>query len=93
MATLDKYTQFNCFDIWQPRYKDRMVLLAAHRVGLHNKVVFTKAPHLGTDPYYVSGSTVKKYKKESNGKIACYAVPLDELEPLTLTNTSLQEVF
>jgi hypothetical protein len=85
-------TQFKCFEIWQPRYKDNTVLLACHKVGEHNKVTFTKAKHLGTDPYYVSGKVVKKYKKEDNGKIAVYSVPMDELEPLETFN-SWEEAF
>jgi hypothetical protein len=91
--TLDKYTQTSAFTIWTPRYHDQTVLLAAHKVGLHNKILFTKAKHLGTDPYYVSGKTIKKYKKESNGKIDCYAVPLGELEPLIINTRDLREVM
>lgn len=81
---LPKYTQFKCFDIWQPRFHDRTVLLADYKVGEHNKIIFTKAPSMGTEPYYVSGTTVKKCKKESNGKINCYVVPVSELEPLEI---------
>lgn len=69
-------------EIWSPRYHDQRVLLAAHKVGEHNKITFTKAPSMGTDPYYISGKNVKKFKKETNGAIAVYSVPLAELEPL-----------
>lgn len=94
---LPKYTQFHCFSIWEPRWRDRKVLLAKHKVGDHNKIVFsgnpaTKRNSMGDKPYYVSGTTVKKFKKESNGSIDCYAVPVSELEPLELIN-DLQEVI
>lgn len=85
---LDKYTQLHYFEIWEPRWKDKVVLLAAHKVGTHNKIKFTKTPSMGTEPYYIDGKTVKKYKKESNGRLMCYAVPLDKLEPLELSENS-----
>lgn len=79
---LPKTTQLQYHEIWRPRYHDRKVLLAKFRVGTHNKIVFTKAPHMGTDPYYISGDKVQKFGIESNGKIECYAIPINELEPL-----------
>lgn len=82
---LPKYTSMNFFSIWTRRYHDNRVLLAAHKIGQHNKVVFTKDPGMGTEPYYISGKTVKKYPKTSNGKISVYEVPVDEFEPLELT--------
>ena len=92
MAKLPKFTQFHYFDIWSPRWHDRRVLLAAHRVGTHNKIVFTKAPSMGDEPYYISGKEVKKYPKETNGRIDCYAVPVSAIQPLELTN-DYQEVY
>lgn len=89
---IGKYTQFTTYKIWAPRWHDRKVLLAAHRVGENNKVIFIKASSMGTDPYYVSGKTVKKYGKTSNNGLACYAVPLEELEPLELIN-DYREVY
>jgi hypothetical protein len=59
-------------------------LLADYKIADNNKVYFTEAPSMGEDPYYVSGRVVKKYKKESNGRINCYAVPLSELEPFMI---------
>lgn len=69
----------NYIEIWQPRYKDRKVLLACHKVAAHNKVVFTKAKHLEGQEYYIAGSVANTYPKETNGKIMCFAVPLEEL--------------
>jgi hypothetical protein len=76
------HTQMAFFQIFEPRWHDRKVLLAAHKVGTHNKIKFTRAKSLGVKPYYVSGAKVKKFKKESNGTIDCYSVPLSDLEPL-----------
>lgn len=90
---IDKYTPLNYFEIWQPRYYDNKVLLAAHKVGTHNKVVFTKAPSMGTQPYYISGAKVKRYKKEHNGKISVYAVPVDQFEPLEINERDLRSIL
>lgn len=85
---LDRLTPFHYFEIWEPVYSKKAVLLACHKVGTHNKVVFTKAPSMGEEPYYVSGKDVRKCKKESNGRINCYIVPLDKLQPLELSVNS-----
>jgi hypothetical protein len=90
---LAKYTPAAFFSIWQPRYRDKKVLLAKYKVQTHNKIVFTKAPSMGTEPYYVSGATVKKYKLEDNGKISCYAVPIDELEPLEIEERDIRAII
>lgn len=90
---LDKKTQFHAFEIWAPRWKDRKVLLAAHRVGTHNKVIFTKTKSLGDEPYYINGKTVKKYPKQLNGAIWVYCVPLDKFEPLELSENSIMELY
>lgn len=81
---LCKHIPLQLFTIWEPKYSTKRVLLKADKVRPHNKVVFTKAPSMGTEPYYISGKIVKKYKKEFNGQIFCHSVPLEELKPLTL---------
>lgn len=78
---LDHLTPTQRLEIWQPRWKDRKVLLAKHKVGTHNTITFTKAPTLAGE-YYISGAKAATYPLETNGKIACYAIPLDEFEPL-----------
>lgn len=88
MILLDKRTQFRYFEIWEPRYSTKDVLLAVRKVGAHNKIVFTKSKSMGTEPYYVSGTTIKECKKAWNGSIDCYAVSLDKLQPLELTENS-----
>lgn len=79
-----KHDQMAYFGIFEPKYSTRSVLLACHKVADKNKIVFTKAPSMGTEPYYVPGSVVKKCPKISNGSIMCFSVPLDELQPLEI---------
>lgn len=73
---------YNEIEIWQPRYKDKTVLIAKYKVKEHNKIIFTKAKHLDGE-YYLSGDTIKSYPLETNGSIACYAVSINELEEFT----------
>lgn len=90
---VNRLTPLNYFEIWSPRFHDSKVLLAAHKVGEHNKIVFTKAKSMGDQPYYLSGKTIKQYAKEDNGKIQCYAVPIHELQPLEINQRDLREVI
>lgn len=90
---LGRLTPLNSFSIWSRRYHDNKVLLAAHRIGTHNKVVFTKDKGMGASPYYISGTDAKKCHKESNGSITCYSVPIEKLEPLEIDNKDLREVM
>lgn len=77
--------------IWNPRWhKERgkkHVLLACYKVDNaqtdHLKIVFTKSEAMKGD-WYISRKKARRYKKESNGTIMCYAVPLDALEPLEI---------
>lgn len=79
---ISKNTPLNLIDIWTPRYKDRVVLIASYKVKEHNKIIFTKAKHLQDKEFYMSGSKIRQYPIDTNGKVQCYAVPLDDLEPL-----------
>ena len=65
--------------IWMPRYKDRVVLIAKYKIGTHNEITFTKAKHLAGMVFYMSGTEIASHPLETNGKIPCYAVPIDEL--------------
>lgn len=78
--TLDHLTPVQVLEIKAPRWHDRKVLLAKFKVGTHNKIVFTNAPSLDGE-YYISGRKASACPQVSNGKLVCYAVPLDELEP------------
>lgn len=78
---LSRLTPVQKIEIWSPRYKDRVILIAKHKVGTHNQITFTKAKHL-PDTYYLSGETIRNSPLDTNGKIPCYAVPESELEIL-----------
>lgn len=67
------------FDIWEPRWRDKTVLLACSKVRTVNHIRFTNYPKL-PGVYYVAGAFVKRCEVTSNGTIACYAVPLSELK-------------
>jgi hypothetical protein len=79
--TLSRYTPAQNFTIFQPRWRDRTVLLAVYKVGTHNCIRFTKAPSMDGE-YYISGEEVRKHPKQTNGTIDCYCVPLNKLELL-----------
>ena len=79
---LNKMFPCQRIEIWMPRYRDNCVLIAKFKVGTHNEITFTKAKHLIGQEFYLSGETIRKFPLESNGKISCYVVPMDELEPL-----------
>jgi hypothetical protein len=83
---VSRLTPLNVIEIWQPRYKDRKVLVAKYKVKQQNKIVFTKAKHLADKQFYLNGADASKYPIETNGKIACYAIPLDDLEILEVSN-------
>lgn len=79
---LGRLTPAQDIEIWQPRYHDNVILIAKHKVGTHNRITFTKAKHLAGQEFYLSGENIRQWPLESNGRIMCYVVPLDELEPL-----------
>lgn len=70
-------------EIWQPRYKDKMVLLAKYKVDTADEVIeifFSKAKHLEGKRFTIRRDEVKKYPIDSNGKIDCYVVPFRVLQ-------------
>ncbi len=82
VKVLGRLTPANKIEIWQPRWRDRVVLIAKHKVGAHNEVIFTKAPSMGDNSFYLSGEVIRQCPTDTNGKIACYAVELDKLRIL-----------
>jgi hypothetical protein len=75
-------------EIWQPRWKDRKVLVAKYKVGTLNKIVFTKAKAYEGMTFILQGKDIATYPIEDNGKISCYAVPLNVvLDGKESTNT------
>lgn len=79
---LSKDTPANLIEIWQPRWKDRVVLIAKHKIGMHNEIIFTKAPSMGDNHFYASGEDLRACETDTNGKIACYALPMGKLRIL-----------
>lgn len=80
-----KHQQMQFFEIYEPNYSRKTVMLKCDKVGQFNKVKFLKAPSMGEQHYYVSGAVVKKAPKRSNGSIMCYDVKLSELTPIEYT--------
>ena len=78
---LSRLTPCQKIEIWQPRWKDRTVLIAKYKVGAHNEIVFTKTKSM-PDSYYLSGKDIQSSPLDSNSKIECYAVPMNKLELL-----------
>lgn len=78
---LSKDTPAQLIDIWQPRWKDRVVLIATFKVGMHNAITLSKTPSM-KGQYYLSGEVIRNSPIDNNGKIPCYAVPMSKLQPL-----------
>lgn len=87
-----RHEQMSYFGIFEPNYGRKTVMLACHKVGRINKVVFLKAPSMGEQPYYVRGEVVKKCSKVSNGSLTCYDLPLEELNPLEYAEHCIHEL-
>lgn len=88
---LDKLDPVTKFEIWEPRYHDKRVLLHLQRVKHaqpHIKVVFTKAKATQYEgEWYISKKDAMKYKKEDNGVAGMYCVPFDKFRPLIVKDT------
>lgn len=85
---LCKHNGYKVIDnIRAPRYHDKKVLIGVYQLSKKNPdyiIRFTDIKKDGTKQYpqdrYISGKVIKQHKKESNGTIDCYAVPMDKLE-------------
>lgn len=77
---LSRLTPTQDIEIYDPRWRDRVVLIATYKVGTHNQITFKTRSLPAT--YYLSGETIRACPIDSNGKIPCYAVPIDKLEVL-----------
>ena len=75
--------------IWFPKYSsayttgERVALLAVYKVEQASPVIiveFTKADHLKGQRFCIKREDAMKCPVDSNGKIACYAVPMSKLE-------------
>lgn len=86
-----RHTLMRNIPVWEPRWHDRRALIATYKVGENNRITFPKTKSM-PDAYYLSGKTIRQFKKESNGTIDCYCVPLDKLEPLEITPHCIHEL-
>ncbi len=67
-------------EIWTPRYHDNVVLIATYKVQSGDNLIrFTKAKHLQGKVYKISGSDIRSCPLDDNGRISCFAVPLEKL--------------
>jgi hypothetical protein len=77
----------NKIEIKSPRWKQRVVGIAAYRVGTHNEVEIVKTDKDGKryypDKYYISGDNIKRHDKQVlPSGVVLYLVPIIELEIL-----------
>lgn len=88
-----KFEPLTYFEIWQPRWHDKIVLIKAVKVKNAKtkllKIKFTQAPSL-PDDYVISKAKTMTYPKETNGTIVCYAVPLKDLELLEIDHKDIR---
>ena len=61
--------------IWEPRWRDRTVLIAKRKVQEDNTIVFTKTK-LYPGEHKIKGSIIRQCPLGDNTKIPCYIVPL-----------------
>jgi hypothetical protein len=69
--------------IWEPRWHDRVVLVADRRLLVHNEVIIEHKDF--PRPFYLSGKFARSFpleqmKTKNGGEIAVRAIPLSELE-------------
>lgn len=92
-VTLGRFEQLTFFDVWSPRYHDRVVLLKAKKVKeaktIWLKVKFSKAPSL-TQEYVISRAKALTFPKDSNGSADMIAVPLNELSVLEIDEKDMR---
>lgn len=84
VLTIEPHIQLTTIEIWEPRYHDNVALVAKKKIRDHNRIIFTKAKSLAGKEFYISGIKAKKFKSESNGSIACRAIPLEELTEMKI---------
>jgi len=90
---LAKFEPLTYFEIWQPRWHDKTVLLKAIKVKnattKYIKIKFTKTPSM-PDAYVISKAKVMSYPKETNGMIPCYVVPIKDLGLLEIDEKDIR---
>lgn len=78
MSILTK--RWSVIHVWEPRYHDGKVLIATRKIVDRNKIIIDKGAYAGE--YFLAGEVAKSSPIQSNGKINCYAVDLEQLEKL-----------
>lgn len=102
MKTFKRLEPRTVLDIWMPRYSsaytetgERVALLACYKVDHGHPwivVEFTKAKHLIGQRYCISREEARRCPVDSNGKIACYAVPMSKLQPYDTADEIMQTI-
>lgn len=80
---LPKFTFASNITILSPRWHDKVVLVAKHKVGRHN-IIKIKEGSSWSGEWYADAHTIRKYAAEpmrtkNGGSILLHPVPLDEL--------------
>jgi hypothetical protein len=88
--TINKLHMCTKLDIWAPRYSSKysddaewVALIAQYKVQNASPVIiinFPKAKHLEGQRFCITKQELMRCKLDSNGKIACYAVPMSKFE-------------
>jgi len=66
--------------IWTPKYKTMEALVDVNKVVDGTNYLFFAADKNRTDLYSFSGDIARACSIKSNGKIACYCIPLSYLK-------------
>lgn len=80
---LKRGTEMSELHIWEPRYRDMVVLIPTFKVRQHNHIRFTKTKNYPGN-FYVSGEKARTNPVAHIGKIAMYEVPMSQLEELII---------
>lgn len=91
--TLGKHEPLTWFDIYEPRWHDKKVLLKASKVKEAKttwlKVTFSKAPTM-EGSWVISKAKALTYPLETNGTIQCRAIPLEDLHVLEINDKDMR---
>lgn len=82
---LPKNASAQVIELWQPRYHDKVMLIAKWRIRSHNIIKVTKSNAYNGE-YYVSGEVaakcpIEKVKDKTGTERLFYVIPIDLVEP------------
>ena len=80
-------------EIWEPRYRDRTVLVASHKMPSRADIELniTRGAYKGryfVDGDYARSCTKEKMKTKNGGEIEVVVIPLDKLRKVEVINES-----